>query len=341
MSSHDELLLIFKRIGDRLELGSKDLQSYLNIMAKKIDIYEKYQKNLQDLADSPYDKSDYLMRLLMENIKVEATMTQTMISQLKTQVSSEFKDQLEKQNDLKKNISQLVNKNAKALQKSMNKNKNEKVDLETMQIAAQMQAEDYPNITRLLTEFELHRYLAEHKHNLVFADLAFKMASAEVESYRKLSQKVNEFDPKDKASRSLQRLIDPSLTDEDVDNDDAFVVAIADYRSEQPTDLSFQRGDKIHVLAQHTTGWWEGELNGKRGFFPKTFVTQKERNPQPKSEHIDAYFVVTKDYKPKLKTEIEILSGDLVYVEFILRGRCSGRNSRTGQKGSFPESLIH
>jgi len=49
--------------------------------------------------------------------------------------------------------------------------------------------------------------------------------------------------------------------------------ALYDYDAENPDDLSFKEGDVINVLDQSDpSGWWEGELNGKTGFFPSNFV---------------------------------------------------------------------
>lgn len=33
-----------------------------------------------------------------------------------------------------------------------------------------------------------------------------------------------------------------------------------------------KEGDLITILAQEDEGWWEGELNGKKGVFPSNFV---------------------------------------------------------------------
>lgn len=32
------------------------------------------------------------------------------------------------------------------------------------------------------------------------------------------------------------------------------------------------KGDSIQVIAQHPNGWWGGEVNGRRGYFPSTYV---------------------------------------------------------------------
>jgi len=51
--------------------------------------------------------------------------------------------------------------------------------------------------------------------------------------------------------------------------------ALYDYDAENPDDLSFKEGDIITVLDKtDPSGWFEGEVNGVRGFFPSNFVEE-------------------------------------------------------------------
>ncbi|KAM9036795.1 SH3 domain-containing protein 21 isoform 3-T3 [Sarcophilus harrisii] len=47
-----------------------------------------------------------------------------------------------------------------------------------------------------------------------------------------------------------------------------------DYEPEAPDELALQKGTVVKVLTKNTEnpGWWEGEYEGKRGFFPDNFV---------------------------------------------------------------------
>jgi uncharacterized protein YraI len=38
------------------------------------------------------------------------------------------------------------------------------------------------------------------------------------------------------------------------------------------TCLSFKAGQVIHVLNRDASGWWDGELEGRRGWFPSNYV---------------------------------------------------------------------
>ncbi|KAF9267327.1 ras GEF [Marasmius fiardii PR-910] len=52
-----------------------------------------------------------------------------------------------------------------------------------------------------------------------------------------------------------------------------YVLAMHDYtQPEGSTCLSFRAGQVIHVLNRDPSGWWDGELEGKRGWFPSNFV---------------------------------------------------------------------
>lgn len=45
-----------------------------------------------------------------------------------------------------------------------------------------------------------------------------------------------------------------------------------DYDAEQEDELTIKVGDIIKNVQMSEGGWWEGELNGKKGMFPDNFV---------------------------------------------------------------------
>jgi len=57
--------------------------------------------------------------------------------------------------------------------------------------------------------------------------------------------------------------------------DPDYVIAMHDFAPMAPnaTCLSFRAGEVIHVLNRDETGWWDGELDGRRGWFPSNYVT--------------------------------------------------------------------
>ncbi|KAK9466356.1 ras guanine nucleotide exchange factor domain-containing protein [Lipomyces arxii] len=55
-----------------------------------------------------------------------------------------------------------------------------------------------------------------------------------------------------------------------------FVRALYDYTSDDDTALEFKKGDVIAVILQLDTGWWDGQLNGNRGWFPSNYCESIE-----------------------------------------------------------------
>ncbi|KAJ4494094.1 SH3 domain-containing protein, partial [Lentinula edodes] len=53
-----------------------------------------------------------------------------------------------------------------------------------------------------------------------------------------------------------------------------YILAMHDYEPQHniSTCLSFRAGQVIQVLNRNASGWWDGELEGKRGWFPSNYV---------------------------------------------------------------------
>ncbi|KAF2838078.1 guanine-nucleotide dissociation stimulator CDC25 [Patellaria atrata CBS 101060] len=50
-----------------------------------------------------------------------------------------------------------------------------------------------------------------------------------------------------------------------------YVRALYDYEADDRTSLSFRQGDIIQVITQLESGWWDGVINGTRGWFPSNY----------------------------------------------------------------------
>jgi son of sevenless len=70
-----------------------------------------------------------------------------------------------------------------------------------------------------------------------------------------------------------------------------YVRALYDYEADDRTSLSFHEGDVIQVITQLESGWWDGVINGVRGWFPSNYC-QIITSPDdlPDSEQQDAGF---------------------------------------------------
>ncbi|OTB04960.1 hypothetical protein M426DRAFT_73105 [Hypoxylon sp. CI-4A] len=58
-----------------------------------------------------------------------------------------------------------------------------------------------------------------------------------------------------------------------------YVRALYDYEADDRTSLSFHEGDVIQVITQLESGWWDGVINGVRGWFPSNYC-QIIENPE-------------------------------------------------------------
>ena len=63
----------------------------------------------------------------------------------------------------------------------------------------------------------------------------------------------------------------PSLSE---DGDPDYVLAMHDFTPDHrnATCLAFHAGQIIHVLNRDPSGWWDGEVDGRRGWFPSNYV---------------------------------------------------------------------
>ncbi|KAK1595213.1 RasGEF domain-containing protein [Colletotrichum navitas] len=73
-----------------------------------------------------------------------------------------------------------------------------------------------------------------------------------------------------------------------------YVRALYDYEADDRTSLSFHEGDVIQVITQLESGWWDGVINGVRGWFPSNYcqiVTSTDEIPDQDQngelDHVD------------------------------------------------------
>ncbi|EPS39237.1 hypothetical protein H072_7003 [Dactylellina haptotyla CBS 200.50] len=68
-----------------------------------------------------------------------------------------------------------------------------------------------------------------------------------------------------------------------------FVRALYNYAADDPTSLSFHQGDVIQVLTQLESGWWDGIVNGQRGWFPSNYCALVPNGDLNGDEHPGAH----------------------------------------------------
>ncbi|KAK1793337.1 hypothetical protein P4O66_011725, partial [Electrophorus voltai] len=81
------------------------------------------------------------------------------------------------------------------------------------------------------------------------------------------------------AIRRVQSLKQRSLPDQEfplAEADLVQVVSLYDYRANRSDELTFRRGDVIHVLYKDNDSWWFGCLaSGQKGYFPTAYVAEE------------------------------------------------------------------
>lgn len=75
-----------------------------------------------------------------------------------------------------------------------------------------------------------------------------------------------------------------------------YVRALYDYEADDRTSLSFHEGDIIQVITQLESGWWDGVINGVRGWFPSNYcqiitgpddVAESDQQDNGMGEHVE------------------------------------------------------
>ncbi|XP_068698264.1 uncharacterized protein [Montipora foliosa] len=114
------------------------------------------------------------------------------------------------------------------------------------------------------------------------------------------------------------------------------------YVAEQDDELSLEVGAIIRNIKDVDTGWCQGELNGKTGLFPDTFVEEVDITPDvdPASDSVAGKEAkVTFDYEAHDQDELTLKLGDIVHV---LGEEEQGwwRGQLGGKRGVFPSNFV-
>ncbi|XP_067863077.1 SH3 domain-containing protein 21 [Heptranchias perlo] len=132
-------------------------------------------------------------------------------------------------------------------------------------------------------------------------------------------------------------------------------VAVSCFETQVEDKLTLQVGDIIkNARCTGEKGWWEGEINGKRGYFPRTFVEEVPSHAvadgnriQPRSirrKHAvrkkkQRWCEVVISYSPVKPDKLDLNLGDIIEVlDEIEDGWWLGR--KNGKIGGFPSNFV-
>ncbi|XP_072404675.1 SH3 domain-containing protein 21 isoform X1 [Chiloscyllium punctatum] len=134
------------------------------------------------------------------------------------------------------------------------------------------------------------------------------------------------------------------------------LIAVSSFQSQEGDELSFEVGDIIkNSKCTEEDGWWEGELNGRRGRFPRIFLKEvatqtnesanriqprsMRRKPMVKKKKKQRWCEVLISYSPVKAEELELNLGDVIEIlDEIEDGWWIGR--KNGQTGGFPSNFV-
>ncbi|KAK3997334.1 ras guanine nucleotide exchange factor domain-containing protein [Cladorrhinum sp. PSN332] len=100
-----------------------------------------------------------------------------------------------------------------------------------------------------------------------------------------------------------------------------YVKALYDYEADDRTSLSFHEGDIIQVITRLESGWWDGVINGVRGWFPSNYcqiisspdelpeLEENGDNEQLEEEHDDNQEVYEESFDDDEGSDQDDISG--------------------------------
>lgn len=376
MNKLNQIIAIYTALSEKLEAGTQAFSVAHKLIAGRVAAEETFTKALTKLIPNQYDTSDPLQQCLVDQLKKEIEIRNKFANEVRMKIkrpnktfAAELKKRgniLEKfinrenhkvikiQSDCDKITAELAKENAAfpnlppqkipAAQKKIEKLQKElesKTD-EGDKIAAKNDNEEIPEIRKNFGEYEKDR-LKKMKSNAVdFGSLKQTMEAQVCETTLNFIGKTKWFDDADTQERFMESTISgkPSqkltLNGKGDEDDTVWGYAQCDFRSGEVTDLEFDKGDKIKVLSEHTSGWWDGELGGKKGTFPRSFIWIPGSD-QIKGFSVNAFQSCRKNYRFE---DFVLYEGDDIYIEIFQDDRICGKNERTGKKGWFPAELV-
>ena len=117
-----------------------------------------------------------------------------------------------------------------------------------------------------------------------------------------------------------------------------FVRALYDYEADDRTSLSFHEGDVIQVITQLESGWWDGVINGVRGWFPSNYcqiITNPDEMPETAQNGEPYREEEYEDYGDDPQDEIESDLDELNQASF---GAERNTSSRSGADFWIPQA---
>ena len=369
---------IFDRINNRLDYDQRTVEIILKYLYKRADIEEKYSDLLKSTVPDDYDKKNPFEVLLFREVKKESKQRKIFSQTIREKIADPFKNfQNEGKSQVKafsksyskyyKELTSLSKKvegyqsklqqNSQKLLEIKDPKKKDSQILTVQQCAKDLELagrarnryietvqEQMPSIQNDFNSID-QKYQNQTKDTSVsFNQLKQKL---QINVHRETVNSVNfmqSYDVEDRSKRFVSNTFEqqPEATQHENATKPIYVIALYNYQGESQYDLKFERGDRIRLCNMHSSGWWDGELNGKVGLFPKDYVVfEKPTIQETHPIEIGECFIATGNYNRVNAGEIDISVGDIVVVRTISTSICEGINLRTKEEGTFPYIYIN
>lgn len=375
MSTCPALLTIFERILKRVEDDSNDYTVIAKYISQRMEFEKTIASQLEKIIPIQHKTQNLIVKSFIDALQQEVDFHNTFSTSIQNDIlvkTNQFSIQSKEQKQSiettiknpKKGIQNALNQSAKAINELENQKRkldglagsqlekqNKRIFDQTKKYqCAQSQEHNLvnkisgqvlPTLINSYSTFELEHLRIMKDSSLCFISLKKAMFDNIHKIDQTFSMKMNHYDISYHSNQDIKKTFNPSqeiLEEEDVDR---FAIAVADYVSDNPSDLSFEVGDKIKIIEENSSGWFEGELNDKKGLFPISFCILPH-NQDTNRVAVDAVFLVNRDFTPMLPNELQLLMGDFVFVDFINMkdGKCSGKNLRNDKVGYFPVDFL-
>lgn len=120
-------------------------------------------------------------------------------------------------------------------------------------------------------------------------------------------------------------------------------VASAEFLPAQAGDLGLARGDFVIGLNPIDESWWCGELNGKKGIFPRNFVWQVNTDIMEVSDtqekQVNMRARVMMSIRAQLPEELNLYAGDVIRITHVI-DKDWFRGESNGETGILPASFV-
>nr|KAF6461038.1 sorbin and SH3 domain containing 2 [Molossus molossus] len=125
--------------------------------------------------------------------------------------------------------------------------------------------------------------------------------------------------------------------------------AVYDFKAQTSKELSFKKGDTVYILRKIDQNWYEGELQGRVGIFPISYVekltppekAQPARPPPPAQPGEIGEAVAKYNFNADTKVELSLRKGDrVILLKRVDQNWYEGKIPGTNRQGIFPVSYV-